>query len=254
MRACIGQHFLIDKNIARKIVNSLNILPSDTIIEIGAGDGVLTAELKKFLSPKKIIAVEIDKILAAKLAKKFYGIKIVNTDFLRWRVPKKRKLKFVANLPYYIATAIIHKILHLNNWELAVFTIQKEVANRIKAQHGTTDYGILSVASQLFCKIEKLVEIPSSCFKPQPEVTSTVIKLTRLKKPLVTKNNEKNFFRVVKSAFLHRRKTILNSLAIELKVGRDILLKKLLQSGISPSARAEMVSINDFIKLTKVLF
>ncbi len=254
MRTRLGQNFLVDKNIAKKIVKSADISVSDTVIEIGPGYGILTEELLQ--KSKKIIAVEIDKKLAEELIEKYRNqkkIKLVNTDFLKYNPPKKLKLKFVANLPYYISSAIIEKILHLNNWDTAVFMIQKEVANRLKSPPNSSDYGVLTIACQVYCEVEKMFNVPGTCFQPKPLVTSTVVKLKRLKNPLIKKNEEKNFFRIVKSAFLHRRKTILNSLSLELKIDKKILEEKILQAGISPLCRAETISIDGFVKLAKVL-
>ena len=249
----LGQNFLVDKNIAKKIVKSADISFSETVIEIGPGKGVLTEEL--LLKSKKIIAVEIDKKLSEELIEKYRNqknIKIINMDFLKYNPPKKPKLKFVANLPYYISSAIIEKILHLNNWDTAVFMIQKEVADRLKSQSNSPDYGVLSVACQIFCSVEKMFNVPGTCFHPKPEVTSTVVKLKRLKKPRIKKNEEKKFFEIVRSAFLHRRKTLLNSLCLELKNDKKKLEEKILQAGISPLCRAETVSIDEFVKLSKV--
>ena len=254
MRTRLGQNFLIDKNIAKKIVKSADISVLDTVIEIGPGYGILTDELSKI--SKKIIAVEIDKKLSEKLIEKYKNqknIKLINTDFLKYNPPKKQKLKFVANLPYYISSAVISKILPLPNWDTAVFMIQKEVANRLKSQPNSSDYGVLTIACQVFCSVEKMFNVPGTCFEPKPEVTSTVVKLKRLKNPLIKKNEEENFFRIVKSAFLHRRKTLLNSLCLELKNDKKKLEEKILQAGISPLCRAETISIDGFVKLAKVL-
>ena len=186
MRTRLGQNFLVDKNIAKKIIKSADVSVSDTVIEIGPGKGILTEELLQ--KTKKIIAVEIDKKLSEELIEKYKNqknIKIINTDFLKYNPPKKLKLKFVANLPYYISSAIIEKILHLNNWDTAVFMLQKEVACRLKATSGFDDYGVLSIACQIFCSVEKMFNVPGTCFNPKPEVTSTVVKLKRLKNPLI---------------------------------------------------------------------
>ncbi|MBI5574011.1 MAG: ribosomal RNA small subunit methyltransferase A [Elusimicrobia bacterium] len=250
----LGQNFLVDKNIAKKIAKSADILSSDTVIEIGPGKGILTEVLSQ--TSKKIIAVEIDRKLAEELIEKYRNqtnIKIVNADFLKYNPPKKLKLKFVANLPYYISSAIIEKILHLNNWDTAVFMIQKEVADRIIAPPGSCDYSVLSIACQIFCSVEKTFNVPGTCFHPKPEVTSTVVKLKRLKNPLIKKNEEKKFFKILKSAFLHRRKTILNSLCLSLHKDKKNLEEKILESGISPLCRAETISIEGFVKLAKVL-
>ncbi|MDD5688053.1 MAG: 16S rRNA (adenine(1518)-N(6)/adenine(1519)-N(6))-dimethyltransferase RsmA [Elusimicrobia bacterium] len=254
MKTRLGQNFLVDKNITRKIAASADILPSDTIIEIGPGNGILTEEIGNI--SKKVIAIEIDKTLTNNLSVKFENnnnIIIINKDFLRWTPPRIKKLKFVANLPYYISSAIIGKILHLDNWDTAVLMVQKEVAERLKALPGTDDYGILSIACQVFCTVEKIFDVSNTCFFPKPKVTSTVVKLKRLSKPLIKKTNEKRFFKIVKSAFAHRRKTILNSLSMELDINKTIIQKKLLEANISPFCRAETVSIASFIKLTNVL-
>lgn len=258
MRARLGQNFLIDKNIARKIALSAEISPLDTVIEIGPGRGILTEELAKY--SKKIIAVEIDKTLADYLSGRLdsvpnlNGVKIINANFLKWPLPAAKKIKFVANLPYYISSAVIEKILSADSWNTAVFTVQKEVASRIKAVPGCKDYGVLSVACQIFCKTEKLFDISPDCFRPVPEVMSSVIKLTRIQKRLIKKYDEKKFFKIVKASFAHRRKTILNSLYTELDIEKNILQEKLSAVAIPPSARAETVSISNFVKLANCLY
>ncbi|MFH0948061.1 MAG: 16S rRNA (adenine(1518)-N(6)/adenine(1519)-N(6))-dimethyltransferase RsmA [Elusimicrobiota bacterium] len=272
MRTRLGQNFLVDKNIAKKIIRVADISLSDTIIEIGPGKGILTDELIN--KSGKIIAVEIDKKLVIKLSEKYKNqknIEIIHSDFLKYNPPNSaiagQKLKFIANLPYYISSAVISKILQLSNWDTAVFMVQKEVAIRLKAQPNSADYSVLTIACQVFCEVEKMFDVPNTCFCPVPEVTSTVVRLNRLKKPLVKKNEEKNFFRIVKLAFLHRRKTILNSLSLELRidpalpkdflrkggVDKKILEEKILQAGISPQCRAETIPIDGFVKLAKVL-
>ncbi|MBN1383465.1 MAG: ribosomal RNA small subunit methyltransferase A [Elusimicrobia bacterium] len=258
MKSRLGQNFLIDKNIARKIAVSGEISQSDTVVEIGPGRGILTEELAKI--SKRVIAVEIDKKLADYLSGKFNpvpmhkcGVKIINSDFLKWSPPLKKKLCFIANLPYYISTAVIEKILSIDNWDTAVFTVQKEVAGRIKAGPGSKDYGVLSVACQLFCKVEKLFDIPPHCFSPSPKVISSVIRLRRTRKQPIKEKDEKKFFKIVKASFAHRRKIILNSLYTELGIEKKLLEKNLSDSGIPPLCRAETVSIGDFIKLTEKL-
>ena len=207
MRARLGQNFLIDRNISRKIISSAEILPSETVIEIGPGKGILTEGIAKFA--KNVIAVEIDRSLAENLSKKFVDnrkIRIIKNNFLEWTPDKKNKMKFVANLPYNVSTSIIEKILYLNNWEIAVFMVQKEVANRIRATAGSDDYSSLSILCQVFCKVEKLFDVPKTCFIPIPKITSTVLKFKRLDKALVNKKNQKIFFEIVRASFKHRRK------------------------------------------------
>ncbi|OGS33781.1 MAG: ribosomal RNA small subunit methyltransferase A [Elusimicrobia bacterium RIFOXYC2_FULL_34_12] len=254
MSTPFGQNFLIDKNITRKIVKSADINPSDTIVEIGPGKGILTEEIAK--SARKIIAIEIDNLLFENLTEKFksnQNIKIIKKDFLKWTPPKIKKMKFIANLPYYVSTSIIEKVLHLDNWDTAIFMVQKEVANRIRADVCSEDYSSLSILCKVYCKIKKLFDVTNKCFFPVPKVTSTVIGFNRLIKPLVEKKNEKIFFKVVRASFRHRRKTILNSLFIELDIKKDILREKLLLSGINPCYRAENISIDEFIKLSNVI-
>ncbi|MFH1540818.1 MAG: 16S rRNA (adenine(1518)-N(6)/adenine(1519)-N(6))-dimethyltransferase RsmA [Elusimicrobiota bacterium] len=257
MKAHFGQNFLVDRNIARKIVNSANVLTSDTIIEIGPGHGILTDDLKN--KSDEIIAVEIDKKLVLKLSEKYKNqknIKIINEDFLKYNLPEKQKLKFIGNLPYCVSCAIIFKILSLSNWDIAVFMVQKEVAKRIKSQLNSSDYGVLAIACQVKCSVEKIFDVPNTCFNPMPKVTSTVIRLKRLKKPLIEENEEKNFFRIVKSSFLYRRKTILNSLSLTFPVDtfhKKFLEEKIIQAGILPNSRAGTISIDDFIRLSKIL-
>jgi 16S rRNA (adenine1518-N6/adenine1519-N6)-dimethyltransferase len=254
MRTCLGQNFLIDKNIARKIVNFAEISQSEVIVEIGPGHGILTEEIIKHSD--NLIAIEIDKNLIKYLSEKFKNknnITIVESNFLKWVSPSRKRLKFIANLPYYISSAIIEKILHLNNWEIAVFMVQKEVAARLKANPNTAEYGVLSIACQVFCEVEKIFDVPPNCFQPKPKVTSSVIKLKRLKKWRIEKNDEEIFFRIVKNSFAHRRKTILNSLLMELNIDKNKIQKKLLEANIFPTMRAETLSIEDFVRLTRII-
>ncbi len=243
-----GQNFLVDKNIAHKIVNSTDINQNDTIIEIGPGKGILTELILQ--KTKKIIAVEIDKNLCNYLRRKFSNkknIKIINSDFLKTK-PIKRPVKFISNLPFCSATAIIEKIFKFWNWESAVFTFQKEVAERMLAKPNTKKYGFLTILVWFYSIPEKLFLIKRNCFYPVPEVETMVIKFTPKKHSENSKISEK-FFKLIKIAFSTKRKTILNSLNLKIDIEKNILRDMLLNAGISPDSRPEEISPEKYLGL-----
>ena len=254
-RPKLGQHFLVDKNIARKIVDSASLTKKDTVIEIGPGKGVLT----ELILPKvkKLICIEIDGTLVAYLKRKFAGyrnLKIIPADFLSWKPPKtilKKSvpIKFISNLPYYITTPIIKKIFNYKNWSTAVLTVQKEVGERMLAEPDTKNYGALTLFVKYFCNAEKVAGITSKCFYPEPKVDSIILKLGRIK----TRGSRKfyeSFSRIVNSAFKYRRKTLVNSLNRALGLDKTLIRGVLSGSGIDPSLRAENISFEKYINLT----
>lgn len=255
----LGQNFLVDNNILSKIVNSAEITDEDTIIEIGTGIGTLTKELAQ--RAKKVIAIEIDtnllKILEETLSE--YGnVKIINQDILKTDIKKileenniKGAIKVVANLPYYITTAILMKFLESGvDIDSFVVMIQKEVANRILAKPSTKEYGSLTVAIQYYANSFIVSNVPKSAFIPEPNVDSSVIKLEIKKERDVKVNNEKLFFDVVRGSFSKRRKTILNSLSTYKEFNKDIVVSALLNSNIDAKRRGETLTINEFATLT----
>ncbi|NMB08656.1 MAG: 16S rRNA (adenine(1518)-N(6)/adenine(1519)-N(6))-dimethyltransferase RsmA [Tissierellia bacterium] len=257
----LGQNFLIDGNVLNNIIKMGEITKEDLILEIGPGIGTLTEELA--LNSKKVVAVEIDKNLLPILdetLKAYDNIEIVHGDILKIDIEKLilekldgGPIKVVANLPYYITTPIIGKLLEENlNIQSIIVMIQKEVAHRIVAKPNTKDYGALSIFINFYTDPEIILKVPKTVFMPQPKVDSAVVKLN-LKEELPNIDREL-FFKVVKSAFGKRRKTILNSLSTgELGLEKEIIKNVLEEANIPPNFRAENLKIEDFIKISETL-
>lgn len=250
----LGQNFLTDKNIIDKIVDGAEIGPEDTVIEIGPGVGVITYEAAQ--QAKQVIAIEIDKTLIPILDKtlgEFDNVKVVNEDVLKLDINKlieeegAKGVKIMGNLPYYITTPIIMKILEEEvKADSITIMMQKEVADRIKAGPGNKIYGALSVAVQYYCTVEKVADVPRSVFVPQPNVDSVVLRLNIRDEKPVEVLDRKLFFDCVKAGFGQRRKTLLNSLQGIKGVDKSIISESLEAAGIEQSRRAETLSIEEF--------
>ena len=255
-----GQNFLVDERVLGKIVSSAEISKDDVVIEVGPGIGTLTQALAK--EAYKVVAVEIDTTLVpilGELLSDFDNIEIINEDILKVDVnaiaekyPDK-KIKMVANLPYYITTPIIMNVLenHIPVESITVM-IQKEVAYRMKAQPSTKDYGSLSLAVQYYCEPYLVAKVPQNCFMPRPNVDSAVIKLTVMDKPKVQVNNEKFMFEFIKAAFSQRRKTLVNCIFSSglLTLSKDEIGKMLNGLGYDERVRGESLTLEDYGKIT----
>lgn len=263
----LGQNFLIDTNILRNIVDYANLTEDSAVIEIGPGIGALTEQLAR--RSKKVVAFEIDQrllpILEDTLAP-YPNTLILHEDILkadvRGMIGKELQdiedIMVVANLPYYVTTPIIMKLLEEKlPIRGIVCMLQKEVADRISARPGTKDYGSLSIAIQYYTQAETVMIVPKTVFVPQPNVDSAVIRLTRRKEPAVSVVNEDFFFKLIKASFAQRRKTLLNNLTSYLHEGKQKkkeILSALEQAGIDPSRRGETLSIEEFARLSDCLF
>lgn len=259
----LGQNFLIDGNIITKICQGAEITKADGVIEIGPGIGTLTQQLSKYA--KKVVAVELDTKLLPILEETLEGldnVKVINNDILRVDIEKLIEeefeglnVKVVANLPYYITTPIIMKLLEGKySIESISVMIQKEVAQRMIANPGKKDYGALSVAVQYYARAEIITEVPSTVFIPKPNVDSAVIKLDIYKKPPVEVMDEKLMFKVVKSAFGQRRKTILNALSGGyLELEKETIREVLEKAEIDNKKRGEVLSMEDFARISDVI-
>lgn len=246
----LGQNFLVDENIAKKIVSSLDIVKDDTVVEIGPGQGVLTKYLAE--GSENFFAVEIDKSLIENLSLKFKGrAKIIHKNFLKLNLQKEfpgnTKLKVIGNIPYNLTSEILFKLFDSSDAiDMAVLMMQKEVARRLIARHNTKEYGILSIQTQLHTTPEILFNVSPTSFFPKPLVTSSIVKLDFNKK--IESNLNKNLFKtLVKESFGKRRKTMKNSLKNFFesnKIGFDKI-------DFDFSRRAESVTVEEFIKLTK---
>ncbi|HEY8363914.1 MAG TPA: 16S rRNA (adenine(1518)-N(6)/adenine(1519)-N(6))-dimethyltransferase RsmA [Tissierellaceae bacterium] len=257
----LGQNFLIDGNIIRKIAEKANITGEDYILEIGPGIGTLTEELA--IRAKKVVAIELDKNLMPILDEtlgEYKNVEIINGDVLKVDLKRiiEEKLdngpvKVVANLPYYVTTPIITKLLESNlNLDSIIVMVQKEVAERMKAKPGSKDYGSLSVYVNFFSIPEIIIHVPKTVFMPQPKVDSAVIKLD-IKKNLPDIDRDK-FFRVIRAAFSKRRKTLLNSLSsYGFDIDKETIRETLENININPEIRAENLSVEDFIKISETL-
>lgn len=263
----LGQNFLIDTNILRNIVDHAELTEESGAIEVGPGIGALTEQLAK--RSKKVVAYEIDQRLLPILnetLEPYPHAKIIHQDILKVNVKEMLETEFndirdimlVANLPYYVTTPIIMKILEEKlPLRGIVVMLQKEVAERISAKPGTKEYGSLSIAIQYYTKPEVVMIVPKTVFVPQPNVDSAVIRLTIRKTPSVSVKNEDFFFQITRASFAQRRKTILNNLSSQLEGGKEKkgeIIAALEQAGIEPSRRGESLSIEEFAKLSDFLY
>ncbi|OLS34154.1 16S rRNA (adenine(1518)-N(6)/adenine(1519)-N(6))-dimethyltransferase RsmA [Bacillus sp. MRMR6] len=263
----LGQNFLIDTNILRRIVDFSEVNENTGAIEIGPGIGALTEQLAR--SSKKVVAFEIDQRLLPILSdtlSPYDNVKIIHQDVLTADVQGVIDTEFtdmsdlmvVANLPYYVTTPIIMKLLEEKlPIRGIVCMLQKEVADRISASPGTKDYGSLSIAVQYYTKAETVMIVPKTVFVPQPNVDSAVIRLTRRETPAVEVQDENFFFQVTKASFAQRRKTILNNLTSQLPDGKqkkEQVLAALNSAGIEPTRRGETLSLQEFGKLSDELY
>jgi len=249
----LGQHWLKDREILAGIANDANIGPDDTVLEIGPGLGTLTSELLR--RAKKVIAVELDGDLAVKLPKQFPGtsLEVVNQDILSFdltRLPKDYIV--VANVPYYITSKIIQLLTTADHRpRCIVLLIQKEVAVRLAAKPG--DMSILAVSAQIYATVELSNVVPAKYFTPPPKVDSQVVVLTTRPAPLVSIEEEKLFFRVVKAGFSAKRKKLRSSISSGLGITKPEAEKLLIEAGVDPDDRAEQLSIENWQRLTAVV-
>lgn len=258
----LGQNFLIDTEAVRSIVAAAEIKEGDQVIEIGPGIGSLTEQL--LLAGAKVLAYEVDdslqQILANELPKQ-ENFKLVMQDVLKADLAKdtaayfdsSKPLKIVANLPYYITTPIIFRLLASGlNFASLTLMMQKEVAERIAAESGSKAYGPLTIAVQTQMAVKQTIDVDHTSFWPQPKVDSTVLVLAPLAAPLVAPSDTKRFNRYVKMCFAQRRKTLNNNLKAFVK-DKDERASLLASLGVKPTARPEELTIPQFIKLIAAL-
>lgn len=251
MKRPFGQHFLFDPNILNKIVDCSGVTDKDTVVEIGPGLGRLTGILADRV--KKVIAIEFDKRLIEKLEEELSGrknVKIVQGDALKFPYEEiKGDFRVVANIPYYITTPIIFKLLeYKEKMPSMTLLMQKEVAQRITALPGTKDYGVLSITTQLYTEPQIKFAVSKKAFSPPPKVDSAVLHFNVSSSPRFRMKDEELFLKVVRAAFSQRRKTILNSLK-KFEGIKDALDK----AGIDPKLRPEVLSIKDFSRISDSL-
>jgi 16S rRNA (adenine1518-N6/adenine1519-N6)-dimethyltransferase len=262
----LGQNFLIDTNILRRIVDHAHLKEQSGAIEIGPGIGALTEQLAR--NSEKVVAFEIDQRLLPILKETlspYPNTTIIHEDVLKADVKKVIEEQFadikdimvVANLPYYVTTPIIMKLLEEKlPIRGIVCMLQKEVADRIAAKPGGKEYGSLSIAVQYYTEAETVMIVPKTVFMPQPNVDSAVIRLTVRDEPIVKVRDENFFFQVTKASFAQRRKTILNNLTSQLPEGKtrkENILLALEKAEIEPTRRGETLSIVEFGRLSDEL-
>lgn len=245
----LGQHWLRDRGVLEHIADCADVQTGDTVLEIGPGLGTLTSELLR--RADNVIAVEFDAELARKLPGQFPGksLTVHNEDILLFDLsPLPVAYKVVANVPYYITSKIVQKLMTADNKpSVAVLLVQKEVAERIAARPG--DMSILAISAQVFAEASLGDEVPAELFTPPPKVDSQVVVLKTREQPLVGANQEKAFFRVVKAGFSAKRKKLRSSLSGGLGISKQEVEALLESASIPPDARAEDLSVDDWKRL-----
>ena len=257
----LGQNFLIDEQVIEKIVNASEITKEDCVIEIGPGLGTLTKELLE--KAGKVISIELDKKMITILKDRFAlydNFELINNDILQVDLKKiistekekgLKNVKVVANLPYYITTPIIMKLLEEKlDLESITVMVQKEVADRLIAIPSDKETGAITYSVYYYAKGEEILEVPKTSFIPEPEVTSKVIKLDIRKEPPIKVKSPEVLFRIIKCAFMQRRKTLLNALVnTKVFLNKDEGIKILKKIGLREDIRAEKLKIEDFAKI-----
>lgn len=257
----LGQNFLTSAAVLEDIVDAAEI--NGGVVEVGPGFGVLTRELSA--AADKVVSIEIDERLLEVLEYTLAdcdNVKIVNDDILKLDLHRllaeefpNQTVSIAANLPYYITTPIITRLLEerlpIKN---IVVMVQKEVAQRLQAKPSTKDYGAITIMCRYYTEPEIVTVVPAGLFVPPPKVDSAVLKLRVLDKPSVEVKDEKTFFRTVKAAFSQRRKTLLNCLASGFSIPKDELTKIMEDADINPNRRGETLDINEFARLSDKLW
>ena len=258
-----GQNFLIDDSVLNGTVEAAGITKDDTVLEIGPGIGTMTQYIAE--SAGKVIAVEIDRMLIPILTdtlSTYDNVKVINDDILKVDIEKivqeengGKPIKVVANLPYYITTPILMRLLESElPIESITVMVQKEVADRMAKEPGSKDYGALSLAVQYYTEPTMVQVVPPNCFIPQPGVDSAVIHLRCHKEPPVQATDSKFMFSVIRAAFAQRRKTLSNGVSNgNLGLSREQVVEALEEMNLNPSVRGEKLSLKEFAELSNIL-
>lgn len=258
----LGQNFLINDDVISKTIDSANISKEDLIIEIGPGLGTLTEGLLE--KAGKVIAIELDKRMLSILKERFSlysNFEVINDDVLKVDlqdlIKNEKKMnnlkvaKIVANLPYYITTPIIMKLLEDKlDIETITVMVQKEVAKRLTAKPGEKLAGAITYSVNYYCNAEEMVEVPRESFIPAPEVESEVIKLKLRETKPVELENEKEFFKLIKNSFMQRRKTFLNGVSNSGLVDKEKLKQILKEMNINENVRGENLTLEQFAEIS----
>lgn len=262
-RKRLGQNFLVDDSAVTTIIEAAAIEPTDRVLEIGAGLGTLTLPLA--LAAEAVTAIELDERLTRILVERTRlctNVQIVRGDFLEIPlddlVPaaSATRWKVVANLPYYVTSPILERLYaHHDRFDRFVVTVQREVAERMTAAPGTSEYGSFTVFTQYHTEVKAVRTLPPEAFLPRPKVASTVLCMLVRRRPPVGVPDADLLFRVVRASFSHRRKNLVNSIAAfnGWSLDKSQLRRAISAAGISPQSRGEMLSLEDFARLTREL-
>lgn len=259
-----GQNFLINTSVLEEIIEAAGVTKDDFVLEIGPGIGTMTQYLCE--AAREVVAVEIDSNLIPILKdtlSAYNNVEVLNEDILKVDIQKlafekneNRPIKVVANLPYYITTPIIMGLFesHVPIDSITIM-VQKEVADRMQEGPGSKEYGALSLAVQYYAKPEIVVNVPPSCFMPQPKVGSAVIRLTRHEKPPVEVEDEKLMFKIIRASFNQRRKTLANGLNNfpDIHLPKEVIQESILELGVPVTMRGEALSLEQFAKLSNII-
>lgn len=265
----LGQHFLVDDAAAMRIVEALGDISQSTVLEIGPGRGALTSLLAR--RARRLIAIELDRVLAAQLRMNFSlspNVEIIEGDVLAIDFqtlfgPKPgstrpgmeqtpEPARVVGNLPYFITSDILLRLFEFRRYfEMIVLMVQREVADRLAAAPGVRDYGLLSATAQLYARIEKMLTLPSGSFSPPPKVQSTVVRLTMAPRIESLHVPEADFVNFLKLSFGQKRKTLWNNLKLGYQPG--VLRAAFQESGVKPAVRAEALSLEKTAALFRTL-
>ncbi len=263
----LGQNFLIDDCVIEKIIESSNIEKEDLIIEIGPGLGVLTERLLK--KSNNVVVIELDKKMIEILQNRFClnrNLEIINNDVLKVDLEKLiknkkeqtniNKVKIVANLPYYISTPIIMKLLE-NRLEISeiIVMVQKEVAQRLGAETGTREAGAITYAVEYYAQATPIIDVPKESFIPSPKVESQVIKLEVRQNPKIEVEDEKLLFNIIQKSFMQRRKTLSNALINNRRLDSKEEVEKMFKTLEIPSnVRGEKLTLEEFGKIANYVY
>jgi 16S rRNA (adenine1518-N6/adenine1519-N6)-dimethyltransferase len=265
----LGQHFLTDDAAAQRIVAALGDVSQGTVLEIGPGRGVLTTILAK--RARRLIAIELDRVLAAQLRMKFAlypNVEVIEGDVLAvdfstlfgprpgasrpGLVQAPDPVPVVGNLPYYITSDILLRLFEARQcFSTIVIMVQKEVADRLAAAPGSTDYGLLSATAQLYGKVENLFTLPPGAFSPPPKVHSSVVRITMAPQVESLHVEEGGFINFLKLSFAQKRKTLWNNLRVQYDEG--VLKEALREAGVKPVARAEALPLEKSAAIYRAL-
>ena len=256
-RRALGQHFLRDASIARAIVDVLAPTAADLVVEIGPGDGALTEHLARRAG--RVIALEVDHPLIARLRGRFPTVEVLEADARRWEYgalerPPGGRVLVAGNLPYSVGKPILQALVEARGAiDAMALMLQLEVAERVAAAPGGKTYGSLSVLTQVYCDVRVVLRVPPGAFRPPPKVESAVLHVRPLAIPRVQPADQPRFHAVVRAAFAQRRKTLANALAAGLGLSVDSAREAARAAGVDPGRRAETLDLKEFAALARRL-